>query len=68
MKENYYGGFGAGLRLHNESLVLKTILVRLAVYPRHPKDVGLLGMLVTEQTKQTFYNFQPGPPEPRKFE
>lgn len=68
LKENYYGGFGAGLRLHNESLVLKTILVRLAVYPRHPKDVGLLGMLVTEQTKQTFYNFQPGPPEPRKFE
>lgn len=68
LKENYYGGFGAGLRLHNESLVLKTILVRLAVYPRHPNDVGLLGMLVTEQTKQTFYNFQPGPPEPRRYE
>jgi len=68
IKENYYGGIGAGLRLHNESLVLKTILIRLAVYPRHPKDVGLLGMLVTEQTKQTFYNFQPGPPEPRKYE
>lgn len=68
VKENYYGGVGAGLRLHNESLVLKTILIRLAIYPRHPKDVGLLGMLVTEQTKQTFYNFQPGPPEPRKYE
>lgn len=67
-KENYYGGFGAGMRLHNESLVLKTILVRLAIYPNHPKDVGLLGLLITEQTRQNFYNFQPGPPRPRGFQ
>lgn len=67
-KERYYGGFGAGLRLHNESLVLKTILIRLGVYPNHPKDVGLLGLLITEQTRQRFYDFQPGPPMPRRFE
>ena len=67
-KENYYGGFGAGMRLHNESLVLKTILVRLAIYPNHPKDVGLLGLLITEQTRQDFYNFQPGAPQPRRFQ
>jgi hypothetical protein len=67
-KENYYVGVGAGMRLHNESLVLKTILVRLAIYPKHPKDVGLLGGLITEQTKQSFYNFQPGPPAPRRYE
>jgi hypothetical protein len=67
-KESYYGGFGAGMRLHNESLVLKTILVRLAIYPNHPKDVGLLGLLITEQTRQNFYNFQPGPPQPRRFQ
>jgi hypothetical protein len=66
--ESYYGGFGAGVRLHNESLVLKTILIRLSFYPNHPKDVGLLGFLITEQTRQKFYNFQPGPPAPRKFE
>ena len=66
--ERYYGGMGAGIRLHNESLVLKTILVRLAFYPRHPQDVGFLGLLITEQTRQSFYNFQPGPPTPRKFE
>jgi hypothetical protein len=67
-RENYYGGFGAGMRLHNESLVLKTILVRLAIYPNHPRDVGLLGLLITEQTRQNFYNFQPGPPRPRSFQ
>ncbi len=67
-KERYYGGLGAGIRLHNESLVLKTILIRLAFYPKHPQDVGFLGLLITEQTRQNFYNFQPGPPLPRKFE
>lgn len=67
-REKYYTGFGAGLRLHNESLVLKTILIRLGFYPNHPDDVGLLGLLITEQTRQRFYDFQPGPPAPRKFE
>lgn len=67
-KEKYYYGFGAGMRLHNESLVLKTILIRMGVYPNHPADVGLLGLLITEQTRQRFYDFQPGPPSPRRFE
>lgn len=67
-REDYYAGFGAGFRLHNESLVLKTILIRLAVYPHHPKDVGLLGFLVIEQPRQSFYSFQPGAPSPRIYE
>jgi hypothetical protein len=67
-KESYYYGFGAGMRLHNESLVLKTVLIRVGVYPNHPNDVGLLGVLITEQTRQRFYDFQPGPPTPRKYE
>lgn len=67
-KEPYYWGFGAGMRLHNESLVLKTILIRLSIYPNHPKDLGLLGLLIVEQTRQNFYNFRPGPPEPKRFQ
>lgn len=67
-REDYYAGIGAGFRLHNESLVLKTILIRLAVYPYHPKDVGLLGFLVIEQPRQSFYSFQPGAPSPRIYE
>ncbi len=67
-KERYYWGFGAGMRLHNEALVLKTIMVRLSIYPNHPKDLGLLGLLIVEQTRQNFYNFRPGPPEPKRFQ
>ena len=41
--ENYYSGLGLGLRLHNENLVFKTIQLRLAFYPFHPKDMGFIG-------------------------
>jgi hypothetical protein len=64
----YYSGLGIGLRLHNESLVLKTLQIRLSFYPNHPQDVGLVGFLLNEQTPQRFYSFQPGPPAPRRFE
>ena len=60
---DYYGGFGFGLRLHNESLVLNSIQLRLAFYPKHPEDMSLVGFILEEQTKKSFYNFQPGPPE-----
>ncbi|HOI50511.1 MAG TPA: hypothetical protein PK167_14455, partial [Prolixibacteraceae bacterium] len=65
--ENYYGGLGVGLRVHNESLVLQTLQLRLAFYPNHPSDVGLLGFILSERTRQSFYSFQPGPPRPRLF-
>jgi hypothetical protein len=64
----YYSGLGIGLRLHNESMVFKTLQIRLSFYPNHPKDVGLVGFLLNEQTRQRFYTFQPGPPTPRRFE
>jgi hypothetical protein len=64
----YYSGLGIGLRLHNESMVFKTLQIRLSFYPNHPKDVGLVGFLLNEQTRQRFYTFQPGPPSPRRFE
>jgi hypothetical protein len=64
----YYSGLGIGLRLHNESMVFKTLQIRLSFYPNHPKDVGLVGFLLNEQTRQRFYTFQPEPPAPRRFE
>ncbi len=67
-KGSYYSGLGAGMRLHNESLVFKTLQIRLTFYPNHPKDVGLVGFLLTEQSRKSFYSFQPGPPAPRRFE
>lgn len=67
-KGKSYSGIGIGMRLHNESLVLKTLQVRLTFYPNHPKDVGLVGFLLNEQTRQKYWSFQPQPPSPRRFE
>jgi hypothetical protein len=65
---HYYSGFGIGLRFHNESLVFKTLQMRLSFYPNPPHDVGLVGFLLNEHTRQKFYSFQPEPPAPRRFE
>ncbi|MBN1821684.1 MAG: hypothetical protein JXR31_10475 [Prolixibacteraceae bacterium] len=67
-KEDYYAGIGAGIRLHNESLVLKTIDIRLAFYPNHPNNMGFVGFVLEEQVKKDFYSFQPGAPLPLRFE
>ncbi len=67
-RENYYGGIGGGIRLHNESLVLKTINIRLAYYPNHPENMGPVGFILEEQLKRKFYRFQPEAPMPLRFE
>ena len=67
-KENYYGGIGLGLRLHNEYLVFKTIQLRLAFYPNHPADMNAFGFILEEQLKRQFYSFQPDAPRPMVFE
>ena len=66
--ENYYSGIGMGLRLHNENLVFKTFQLRLAFYPFHPNDIGLMGFILNEQQKRDFYSFQPTAPAPLEFE
>ncbi len=66
--QNYYSGIGLGLRLHNENLVFKTFQLRLAFYPFHPQDMGLVGFILDEQQKKDFYSFEPTGPRPLEFE
>lgn len=68
LKGDYYGGLGIGIRLHNESLVFKTLQLRLAFYPNHPSDMAFIGFILEERVKQKFYNFNPEAPSPLKFE
>jgi hypothetical protein len=68
LKENYYAGIGAGVRMHNESLVLKTIQLRLAFYPNHPSNMSPVGFIVEEQLRKRFYSFQPEAPQSLRFE
>jgi hypothetical protein len=65
--QNYYSGFGLGLRLHNESLVFKTLQLRLAFYPFPPGDMSFTGFIVNEQQKKSFYSFEPTAPQPLEF-
>lgn len=66
--QNYYGGLGFGLRLHNENLVFKTFHIRLALYPLAPSDVSYVGFILQEQLKKKFYSFRPEAPQPLKFQ
>ncbi len=66
--QGYYSGLGVGMRLHNEHLVFKTFQIRFAFYPFSPSDVNFAGVLIEEQRKQDFYDFQPTAPRPLRFE
>uniref|UniRef100_UPI0032172692 hypothetical protein n=1 Tax=uncultured Draconibacterium sp. TaxID=1573823 RepID=UPI0032172692 len=67
-RQDYYGGLGIGIRLHNENLVFETLRLRLAFYPFHPGDVQFLGFNLDEQSKQNFNSFEPTQPQPLLFE
>ena len=66
--QDYYGGFGLGLRLHNENLVFKTFQLRLAFYPLRPGDMSFMGFIINEQLKNNFYSFEPKAPQPLIFQ
>lgn len=66
--EKYYGGFGFGLRLHNENLVFETIRIRFAFYPLFPNDFHFFGFVLNEQGKNEFHTFEPTAPKPMRFE
>ena len=65
--QNYYSGFGMGLRLHNESLVFRTLQLRLAFYPFPPENMSFAGFIIHEQQKKKFYSFEPIAPQPLEF-
>ena len=66
--QNYYAGIGGGIRLKNESLVFRTLQLRLAYYPNHPADIGGFGIEFTERSKTNFMSFQPRRPETLRFD
>ena len=66
--ENYYSGFGFGIRLHNENLVFETIRIRFAFYPLFPDDFHFFGFVLNEQGKNEFHSFEPTAPNPMRFE
>jgi hypothetical protein len=68
LTQDFYSGLGLGIRLHNESLVFKTVQLRLAFYPFHPRNMAFVGFVLDEQSKRQFYSFEPTQPQPLQFE
>ena len=68
IKQDFFAGVGLGIRIRNESLIFKTIQMRLAFYPNHPGNVHAVGFIMDEVYKSRFYTFQPRGPEPLRFE
>ncbi len=65
--QDYYVGFGGGIRIRNDQLVFGTIQIRLTCYPKHPADQSLFGFQFSEENQSVPYNFQPRMPQPLEY-
>ncbi|TKG90458.1 hypothetical protein EYV94_23935 [Puteibacter caeruleilacunae] len=65
--QKVYCGVGPGIRIRNESLVFKTIQIRLEYYPIKPADMSSFGITIKGTLKSKFKNFAGRKPMPMQF-
>jgi hypothetical protein len=63
-----FSGFGLGVRIRNENLVLNTIQIRLGYYPKLPTNADVSYWLITGQQRTRFENFRAREPQIVPFE
>lgn len=63
-----FSGFGIGVRIRNENLVLNAISIRLGYYPILPSNADVAYWLITGQQRTRFENFRPQEPQIVPFE
>jgi hypothetical protein len=63
-----FSGFGLGVRIRNENLVLNTIQIRLGYYPRLPANPDVAYWLISGQQRTRFENFRAREPQIVPFE
>ena len=63
-----FSGFGLGVRIRNENLVLNTIQIRFGFYPRLPSNADVSYWLITGQQRTRFENFRAREPQIVPFE
>ncbi len=63
-----FSGFGIGVRIRNENLVLNAISIRLGYYPRLPSNADVAYWLITGQQRTRFEHFRPNEPQILPFE
>lgn len=67
LSQDYYTGFGGGIRIRNDNLIFGTIQIRLTCYPKHPGDQSLFGFQLREDDGDIPYDFQPRMPQPLEY-
>lgn len=63
-----FSGFGIGVRIRNENLVLNTFQIRIGYYPKLPSNPDVSYWLITGQQRTRLENFRASKPEIVPFE
>lgn len=66
--EQFFSGFGLGVRIRNENLVINSISIRLGYYPHLPLNADVTYWLITGQQRTRFEHFRPREPQIVPFE
>ena len=64
----YFSAIGLGCRIRNESLVLQTLNLRVAIYPNRPGGTSAVGFEVSTSEPFMFMQFSSGKPRILPFE
>ena len=67
LKQDYQLSIGAGIRLHNDNLVFRTIQIRLAYIPFAPSGASTFDLDISGETTKRFDDFVPGAPKRNEF-
>lgn len=63
-----YRGYGIGVRIRNENLVLNTFQIRFGYYPKLPMNPDVSYWLISGEQRSTFENFRAKEPQIIPFE
>jgi hypothetical protein len=64
---SYYSGLGIGVRIRNENLAFRTIIIRLAYYPDNPVKNGHFGMGLSTSTPDVIRDYEIVKPDVLKY-
>jgi hypothetical protein len=60
---DFYSGFGIGVRIRNENLVFRTFQIRLAIYPTLPPGATWYPLYISSGKSFETVSFNPSPPD-----
>ena len=63
-----YWGFGVGVNLRNDNVVIKNISFRFAVYPTIPEDVRSFQAILSSGNRGSFYDYHVTKPQVIQYE